>query len=166
MLNKNNIYPVPGKVEWIGLRPDRESPQIEVQQIEAIVGKGLLGDRYSGKQGKRDVTLIQKEHLETVGQLLGKTTVHPSQLRRNIVVSGMNLVSLKGRLIRIGSTHLQVTGPCAPCIKMERNLGPGGYNAMRGHGGITAKVVKSGMISVGDSLEVIESPKVSEHESH
>jgi len=163
MLFSNNEYPQVGKVNWIGIRPSRNVKQIELQSVEAIVGEGLSGDRYSGKSGKRDVSIIQAEHLEIVGRLLGKGTINPLLTRRNLVVSGVNLVSLKGKVIRLGSTELEITGPCAPCSKMETNLGPGGYNAMRGHGGITARVLKTGTISVGDTLEVI--PTAIEHVS-
>ena len=161
MLFANNEYPIDGKVHWIGIRPSRNEEQIVLSTVDAIVGKGLKGDRYNGNSGKRDVSIIQAEHLEIVGRLLGKSTIDPLQTRRNIVVSGVNLISLKGKTIRIGSTELEVTGPCAPCSKMETNLGAGGYNAMRGHGGITARVVKTGTISVGDTLEVIEKPSQS-----
>ena len=155
MLFANNEYPLEGKVQWIGIRPSRTEEQIVLSAVDAIVGKGLEGDRYSGQSGKRDVSIIQAEHLEIVGRLLDKSTIDPLLTRRNIVVSGINLVSLKGKTIRFGSAELEVTGPCATCSKMETNLGAGGYNAMRGHGGITARVVKTGTISVGDTLEVL-----------
>lgn len=158
MIHKNDFYPARAKVEWIGLRPDRNVPQQSVQDAEAEIGRGLIGDRYKGKNGARDVTLIQSEHLDVVGKLLNRESIDPSLVRRNIVVSGVNLISLKGRIIQLGSTTLEITGACAPCSKMEKNLGPGGYNAMRGHGGITSRVVKSGTISVGDTIEIIESP--------
>lgn len=156
MLFNNNIYPQEGKVEWIGIRPSKVEEQIECSEVKAIVGEGLEGDRYKSKSGKRDVSIIQAEHLDLVGRLLGKESIHPNLTRRNIVVSGVNLVSLKTKTIRLGTAELLITGPCAPCSKMEKKLGPGGYNAMRGHGGITARVVKTGTISVGDTLVIIE----------
>jgi len=155
MLYANDNYPIAAKVEWIGIRPGRNETQTVLENVEAVVGEGLVGDRYSGKSGKRDVTIIQAEHLEVVAKMLDRDSILPALTRRNIVVTGMNLISLKSKRIKIGSAELIVTGPCAPCRKMEANLGPGGYNAMRGHGGITAQVVKTGTISVGDTIEVI-----------
>jgi MOSC domain-containing protein YiiM len=100
---------------------------------------------------KRQVTLIQHEHLAVIAALLGHA-VPPELLRRNVVVSGVNLIGLKNRRFRIGTALLEGSGPCDPCSRMEENLGPGGYNAMRGHGGITARVVIAGTIRPGDDV--------------
>ncbi len=69
-------------------------------------------------------------------------------------LKGINLLALKDKTFRIGQAVLETTGECHPCSRMEENLGPGGYNAVRGHGGITARVVEAGMIRVGDRVEV------------
>jgi len=149
--------PRAGRVEWIGLRPKRDVPMHEVESVEAITGKGLAGDRYASASGKRGVTLIQAEHLAAVAALSGLDAVSPATLRRNIVVAGLPLIALKGVRFRIGEALLEGTGPCDPCSRMEDALGPGGYNAMRGHGGITARVVEGGWMRVGDAVSV-ESP--------
>ncbi len=149
-------YAQPGTVAWIGLRPGPRKPMLEVEESYAHIGTGLDGDRYNGKpESKRQVTLIQAEHLAAVGSFLGKSLVDPLLTRRNIVVQGINLLSLKDKTFRIGEAELEYTGECHPCSRMEENLGSGGYNAMRNHGGITARVVKEGLIRVGDSVEVI-----------
>jgi MOSC domain-containing protein YiiM len=59
---------------------------------------------------------------------------------------------LRNGTFRIGSAVLRGTGLCAPCSRMEQILGPGGYNAMRGHGGITAEVVEPGIVALADAL--------------
>ena len=141
-----------GKVEWIGIRRERKEPLLPVDGVLAIAGKGLEGDHYKAKGGKRQVTLIQKEHLDVVGSFLGKNAIHPSRVRRNIVISGINLSTLKGMDFKLGKALLRYTGECHPCSRMEENLGPGGYNAMRGHGGITAAIVEDGDIKIGDEL--------------
>ena len=144
-----------GRVEWIGVRPARGEPMVALKKVEINVDKGLEGDRFSGRRAgsPRQVTLIQQEHLSVIAACLHREeSIAPSLLRRNIVVSGINLLALKGKPFRIGNVLLEYTGLCHPCSKMERHLGEGGYNAMRGHGGITAKVLKAGMVSVADAL--------------
>lgn len=81
--------------------------------------------------------------------------VRPEQLRRNIVVSGINLLALKNQSFQLGEAVLESTGPCHPCSRMEEALGAGGYNAMRGHGGITARVISPGNVQVGDKCVVV-----------
>jgi MOSC domain-containing protein YiiM len=148
--------PHPGKVVWLGLRPERNAPMIEPSQVCARTGSGLEGDRFNGNAlSKRQVTLIQAEHLAVVASLLRRDTLTPALLRRNIVVSGLNLLALKEKTFAIGEAVFEMTGLCHPCSKMEILLGQGGYNAMRGHGGITARVVKSGLIKIGHTVSVM-----------
>jgi hypothetical protein len=115
----------------------------------------LAGDHARG--GRRAVTLIQHEHLPVIAALAGCGTVDPARLRRNICVSGINLLALRDARFRVGSLVLEGTGSCAPCSRMDEAevLGIGGYNAMRGHGGITACVVEAGMFSIGDPVVFI-----------
>ncbi len=143
-----------GTVTWIGVRAARRGHPQPVDAVDAVPGSGLQGDHFHGQgDGKRQVTLIQGEHLDAVGAFLRVASPDPALTRRNIVVRGVNLFSLQDRRFRIGDAVFEHSGPCHPCSRMEENLGPGGYNAMRGHGGITARVVKGGTIRVGDAVE-------------
>lgn len=150
--------PQVGRIEWIGLRPKRREALTEVDEAQISLEEGFIEDHYSKQKGKRQITLIQAEHLQAVaGMLQQAVPISPFLTRRNIVVAGINLNALKNQQFSIGSTViLEGTGYCHPCSRMEENLGPGGYNAMRGHGGITAKVVKGGLIKKGDRIRFIE----------
>jgi MOSC domain-containing protein YiiM len=144
----------PGRVVWIGLRPARRAPMMAVESAQLNAEQGLIGDHYSSRTGgARHVTLIQAEHLTAIGSYLGRDTLTPDLLRRNIVVAGINLAALKGRRFTLGRAVLEATGECHPCSRMEEILGPGGYNAVRGHGGITARVLEPGTVSIGDALD-------------
>lgn len=146
-----------GAIAWIGMRPAHEAPMIVVEQAEALTDRGLHGDRASKpcRGGKRQITLIQEEHLPVIGALSSRGAIDPALLRRNLVVRGINLVSLKTLRFRIGSEVILVgTGPCEPCAKMDTALGDGGFHAMRGHGGITSRVVRGGTIRIGDEVWV------------
>lgn len=147
-------FPRAGRVEWIGVRPARNVPMREVASAKAQAHRGIVGDRYAGGSGKRGVTLLQAEHLPAIATLSGHAHVAPALLRRNLLVSGIPLVALKGRLFRVGRVLLEGTGPCDPCSRMEDALGPGGYNAMRNHGGLTARIVEGGVLHVGDAVVV------------
>jgi MOSC domain-containing protein YiiM len=144
-----------GVVGAIVIRPIRREPVKRVQEAMAIADRGLEGDRYNNKGGSRQVTLIQQEHLEAVGSFMQREPIDPALTRRNIVVRGINLLTLKGRRFRVGDALLEYSGECHPCSRMEENLGTGGYNALRGHGGITARVIESGIIREGDVITVI-----------
>jgi MOSC domain-containing protein YiiM len=164
-------FPRPGRVEVVYLRPARGAPARSVPTACAEAGQGLQGDRASVSRStrpggsKRQVTLIQAEHLPVLAALIGRALVDPAELRRNLVVSGLNLLAARSLFadqqlhLHLGShVVLRITGPCEPCSKMEQVLGHGGYNAMRGHGGVTACIIQSGSISVGDLVRVTLAP--------
>ena len=147
--------PQVGRLMWIGLSPDRRADITPVEAAEVRIGTGLVGDHHARTgRGKRQVTLVQWEHLPVIASLLHRDTVAPEQLRRNFVVSGVNLLALKDARFRVGEVLLEGTGPCAPCSRMEENFGPGGYNAVRGHGGITARVLAAGTVCLGDEVRL------------
>ncbi|MBC7389328.1 MAG: MOSC domain-containing protein [Opitutaceae bacterium] len=151
--------PQQGKVVWIGLRSERKISLTEVLEAEALTDSKLKGDHYSGRRGsKRQITLIQKEHLDAVESYMNIENLSPSLLRRNIVVKGINLLALKNKTFWLGEVLLKYTGECQPCSRMEENLGPGGYNAMLGHGGIIARIIKGGIIRINDVIKVNSEP--------
>jgi MOSC domain-containing protein YiiM len=122
-----------------------------------IAGKGIEGDRYqTSRDGPRQATLIAGEDIQAIASFLGREGISPELLRRNLVTRGINLVALKGRRFRIGTAVLEGSGDCAPCSQMEEALGTGGYNAVRGHGGITARIIESGCVTVGDAIVVVD----------
>lgn len=151
-----NQLPQVGKLEWIGIRKQRREPLDSLDQVNVSVDGGLEGDHFKSKfSKKRQITLIQQEHLHGVAAMLGKDTISPSLTRRNLVISGINLFAVRDRRFSIGEVVFEGTGYCHPCSRMEENLGPGGYNAMRGHGGLTARVISDGVIIVGDEVKLI-----------
>ena len=145
-----------GRVDFIGIAGASRGSVQELQSVRIVMG-GIYGDHHCRPTGhsKRQVTLIQAEHLPVVSALLGRMSVDPTLLRRNIVVSGINLAALKYQTFQIGTAVLRGTGNCPPCSRMEENLGVGGYAAMLNHGGITAIVESEGVVSVGDTVTAL-----------
>ena len=143
-----------GRINWIGTRSARRV-MMEAPHEVVLGNDGLHGDH--SKAGKRAVTLIQAEHLVAIGAFLGRTApVEAKDMRRNLVVAGLNLSALKGRKIRVGSAVLRLTIICAPCSRMEETFGQGGYAAVRGHGGWCAEVIEPGRVCVGDTVTPID----------
>lgn len=160
-------FPARGRLEAIFLRPARGSAVLRPGAAIASAGFGLQGDRAAAGRGggKRQVTLLQAEHLPVMAALLQRQPLDAADLRRNLVVSGLNLLAARSPFpdlsvrLRIGpEVLLEVSGPCEPCSKLEERLGPGAYNAMRGHGGVTARVLRGGRLAVGDEV-VCELPE-------
>ena len=143
----------PGRIAWIGLRPARRADMLPVTEAD-LAETGLLGDH--ARAGKRALTLFQHEHLAVLASLLGRDGVPPDLLRRCVHVAGLNLGALRGARLCLGTAEVEITGPCAPCSRMEEALGHGGYAAMRGHGGWCARVLRPGRVWCG--AEVAPSP--------
>lgn len=144
--------PQQGEVVWIGLRPERRASMLSVSEVLVSPEIGIEGDRYRGRTGHRQMTLIQAEHLPVIASIMLCENIEPELLRRNLVVSGINLLALRDRVITVGDVKIEITGLCHPCSRMEETLGEGGYNAVRGHGGVTARVLSPGRIAVGDQV--------------
>jgi MOSC domain-containing protein YiiM len=147
---------VEGRVESIIVRGSPREPARSLAGTVALAGIGLADDRL-GQRGEaelstRQVTLIQAEHLAVIAQLAHVDALDPIGLRRNLVISGINLLALKNARLHVGGALLEIVGPCQPCSRMEEAIGPGGYAAMRGHGGMTARVLVGGPIRLGDAV--------------
>jgi len=158
-------FPHSGTLQRIFLRSRKFGEINEVNETMVIEKRGLAGDHRSEsatRSRKREVSLIQAEHIPVIAALSGHDQVNPADLRRNLLISGLNLIAARSlfkdqpMLLTIGeSACFEITDDCAPCSRMEKLLGAGGYNAMRGHGGMLARVITGGTIRCGDSVRCI-----------
>ena len=146
----------PARVDWIGVRPQRKAALVSVAEVEAVADRGLEGDHRMGKSpgSGRQVTLISAEFIDQIERHVGESAIDPARLRRNIVISGINLNALRWQQVWLGDALLEAAKLCHPCARMEAELGPGGVAAMIGYGGLCARILQSGRISVGDAVRV------------
>ena len=131
-----------------------------VDRIEAVAGKGIVGDqryfgrlsRRTGQPSRRQVTLIEREVLAGHAARLGCAPVAPGRARANIETEGIDLSTLVGRLLRVGTILLEVVQHRDPCWKMDA-VEPGLRALMEPpRQGVLAVVLESGLAHVGDAV--------------
>ena len=154
LLDKLCVDIAPGKLEWIGLRSERRGEVLVVDAVEAVVGQGLVGDHRMKKSpgSARQVTIISSEYIQQICQHTGHQSIDPRLLRRNLVISGMNMNLLRYQRLQIGEVIIETNALCHPCSRMDENLGKGGTAAMFGYGGLCAKIIQGGRLAVGDAV--------------
>lgn len=141
-----------GRIEWIGIRPQRKADVVPVKSVNVSLESGLDGDHDT--KPHRQVTLISQEALQSIATQLKVDEIDPAATRRNIAISGLDFTSMLGKRVQLGSATLEITGECHPCSRMEENLGEGGRLAMANQGGLTARVISGGIVAIGDDVVV------------
>jgi MOSC domain-containing protein YiiM len=140
-----------GVVEGIHIAEKREAPTRARPNVEAVPGRGLEGDRHFDRD-KHDLTLIEAEAIEDLARE-GGIELGPGEPRRQLVTRGIGLNELVGKRFRVGEVLCEGEELCHPCRHMERLTQPGVLNGLAGRGGLCARVVEGGTISVGDRVE-------------
>lgn len=123
-----------------------------VDTARCVAGKGVEGDRFYGykENFKGQITFIELEAVEAVMAELGLPEIAVEEMRRNVVVSGVDLNQLVGRRFEICGVEFAGTEECAPCYWMEGAVGEGAEKAMRGRGGLRCRIVRSGTLRLGE----------------
>jgi MOSC domain-containing protein YiiM len=144
-----------GRVEGIWIADEREAPTLSVEEVSAVAGKGLEGDRnfgdHSGDEPGRDLTLIEAEAIAGLAADTG-IELGPGQSRRNVVTRGIGLNDLVGRHFRVGELECLGVELCEPCRHLERLTHPGVLKGLVHRGGLRADITKGGTIRVGDAV--------------
>jgi MOSC domain-containing protein YiiM len=149
-------------VERIFVTGEGSAPMVSVDEIKAIAGQGLEGDRYLKRTGyysgwdECQVTLIEGEDLDVVTEKYG-VDVTAGQHRRNIVTRGLSLRDVECATFSVGAAVLAYDRPRPPCRYIASITEPGMTKALGARrGGICATVLETGLIRVGDPIEVKE----------
>lgn len=145
-----------GAVASIHVASSANQPTVSLNEVQAVAGKGLQGDRYfkevgtySNKPGPdREITLIEIEAIEALSRDQG-IMLNPGDSRRNIVTRGVPLNHLVGKEFIIGSVPLCGIRLCEPCSHLEGLTEKGVLTGLIHRGGLRAQILKDGMIRVG-----------------
>lgn len=149
-----------GRLLAICLAPKMGEPLQTVEQVEAVTGSGLVGDRYFIGQGTfskkagpdREVTLIESEALAGLATDY-EIAIEPPQARRNLVTQGVPLNHLVGREFNVGDAVLRGIRLCEPCGHLEKLTAKKGIEkGLRHRGGLRAQIVRGGAVRVGDAI--------------
>jgi MOSC domain-containing protein YiiM len=151
-----------GVISAIHVAAGAGEPLLAVSRVQAVPGRGLEGDRYFLGQGSfsrwpgtgRALTLIEQEVIEAV--LAGGLDLTDGRSRRNVTTSGIALLGLIRRRFRIGTALFWGERPCEPCAYLERRIGAGLVEVLKGRGGLRTEVLEEGFFQVGDAIEVVE----------
>jgi MOSC domain-containing protein YiiM len=157
---KGNLQPMEKPtVVSLHIAPGARQPTVAVNEVHAVPGKGLAGDRYFNQTGTfsthpagdNELTLIE---IEAIDALRGESKVEldPGEARRNIVTRAVALNHLVGREFRIGTVSLRGIRLCEPCSHLESLTKPGVKSGLVHRGGLRAQVLTEGAIRVGDKV--------------
>ena len=134
-------------------RPPGTSPLIEKERIECVAGKGLLGDRYfnHAEDYKGQITFFSAEVFERLCAHFGIREKPAGVVRRNVIVSGIDLLSLIGCEFEMQRVKFRGTQHCAPCEWMEVAFAPGAKEFLQENAGLRAKILSDGELHLGDA---------------
>lgn len=135
-------------------------PLVEVEQIECVAGRGIRGDRFYDYRDdyKGQITFFSHEVFETLTAHFALKDMSAGALRRNVIVSGVNLNDLIGEEFSVQGVRLRGTAHCKPCYWMDQAVAAGAEKFLQGKGGLRAQILSDGVIAVGDAQLVLAQP--------
>ena len=144
-----------------GRAPD-DFPLVEVEQIECVAGHGIRGDRFFDYRDdyKGQITFFSHEIFEKLTAHFALRDKSAGVLRRNVVVSDVNLNDLIREEFSIQGVRFRGTAHCKPCYWMNQAVAPGAEEFLQGKGGLRAQILSDGVIAVGDAQLVLAEPRL------
>ena len=130
-------------------KPPGQNPILEVDQVECVAGRGLVGDRFFDfkEDYKGQVTFFAWEILERLRDELGLPGASPGATRRNVITEGIDLNTLVGQEFEIQDVRFAGTGECHPCYWMNRAFGhEKAEKWLQGNGGLRARILSDGFL--------------------
>lgn len=150
-----------GRVVSIFIGAEPESPVQRVDEVVAVAGRGLEGDRYfqPAENGipDKEITLIEREGIEAAGAESG-VDIRLEDARRNIVTEGVRLEELVGKRFRIGQVEVEAIEPNPPCHHLQELAGKPLLRPLARRGGVRGRIVEGGVVRVGDPIQQADRP--------
>ena len=143
-------------------KPPDDYPLVEVPRIECVAGHGIRGDRFYDYRDnyKGQITFFGFEVFEELARHFGLTSKSPGVLRRNVIISGIDLNTLIGEEFSMQGVRLRGTGHCKPCYWLDQAFAPGTEEFLEGNGGLRAEILSDGEIAVGDAQLLLAEPRL------
>jgi MOSC domain-containing protein YiiM len=142
-----------------GRSPDN-FPLLEVSEIECVAGHGIRGDRFFDYRDnyKGQITFFAREVFDQLARAFGLTNKSPGLLRRNVIVSGLELNELIGTDFALQGVRFRGVADCKPCYWMNTACAPGTEEFLVGRGGLRARILTDGRLRAGDAQLAILQP--------
>jgi MOSC domain-containing protein YiiM len=131
-------------------QPAGKSPTVEANEVECVAGRGLSGDRFFNFQAdyKGQVTFFSLEVFDDLCRRLNVSGKSPGVTRRNVITAGVDLNSLIGEKFEVQGVWFEGVCECSPCHWMDEAIAPGAEAALRGRGGLRARILTDGWLCV------------------
>ena len=142
-------------------RPPGDFPLLEVPRVECVAGRGLHGDRYFDfrENYKGQITFLSAEVFEKLCANFDIKDKSAGVLRRNVIISGVDLLSLIGQEFEIQGVRFRGMQHCEPCEWMNTAFAPGAEQFLKDNAGLRAKILTDGTITVGEArLAILSDP--------
>ena len=123
---------------------------VELEHVTCVAGRGLEGDRFFDypKYEKGQITFFAKEVFDSMCQALNVHDRGMEVVRRNVMVSGLDLNDLVGKRFNLQGVEFEGVEECAPCEWMDEAFGPGAMSFLKGQGGLRCKILTDGTLSI------------------
>jgi len=149
-----------GSVVSIHIAPARGVPTTPVDEVRAVPGMGLYGDRHFGRASNdpdgprpdREISLVEIEAIEALERDYG-VSLSPGDARRNIVTRGVSLNHLVGHEFTVGDVTLRGISPCEPCAHLASLTHEKVREGLVHRGGLRAQIVTEGIIRTGNTIQ-------------
>jgi MOSC domain-containing protein YiiM len=147
-----------GQVAGIFIAAARGAPIQPLDEVKAVAGRGLEGDRNfygdgDGHDPADEITLIAAEGLEQARTDHG-LELDPGEHRRQVVVEGVDLLALVGKRVRVGEVEVAVIADNPGCRHLQNMTGKAVLRGLRRHGGVRGEILTGGLLRVGDPVRL------------